>query len=111
VTATPTWKRVAEDICRRISAGETPVGSKLPSQQQLATRHKASVGTVKHALGHLTSAGVLEGVSGSGVFVKRSPTEADLAPAPSAEDRLADVERELAEHREFLRGLGMLPKD
>ena len=93
VTVTPTWRRVAEDICQRITSGETPVGSKIPSQQQLATRHQASVGTIKHALSHLVAAGVLEGASGSGVFVQRAPVDSDLEPPLTLEQRVAELER------------------
>lgn len=92
VTAPTAWLRVAQDVCARISSGETPIGAKISSTQQLAIRHSTSLGTVKRAVQHLTSAGVLEGRQGSGIFVKRAPTDADLGPAQTVDQRLAALE-------------------
>lgn len=81
MTSTPTtaWQRIARDIAARIASGETPVGSKISSQQQLIRKHGASLGTVKRAVEHLQVRGVLQGVQGAGVFVRRVPNESDLS--------------------------------
>lgn len=92
VTAPTAWLRVAQDICARISSGETPVGDKIPSYQQLATRHRVAIGTARRAIGQLTTAGVLEGRQGMGVFVKRLPTAADLGPGATLEERVGHLE-------------------
>lgn len=97
-----TWQRIARDIANRILSGETPVGTKIASHQQLIQRHGASLGTIKRALEHLQDAGVLQGVQGSGVFVRRIPRQEDLGfDAPSPQDRGGDV----ASLREELNGL------
>jgi DNA-binding GntR family transcriptional regulator len=98
VTSTPStaWHRIARDIAARIVSGETPVGSKIPSQQQLLHRHDASLGTVKRAIEHLQERGVLQGVQGAGVFVRRLPDESDLGVSnPASDDRLRTIEERL----------------
>jgi DNA-binding GntR family transcriptional regulator len=94
--ATTAWQRIAGDIAARITSGETPVGSKIPSQQQLIRRHGASLGTVKRAVEHLQERGVLQGMQGAGVFVRRVPNEADLSTTePDNDDRLRAIEERL----------------
>ena len=97
MTSAPTaWQRIARDIAARISSGETPVGSKISSQQQLIRRHGASLGTVKRAVEHLQERGVLQGVQGAGVFVRRVPNDADLSAAePDRDNRLNTFEERL----------------
>ena len=93
--STVTWERIADAITAAIRNGETPVGSKIPSQQQLATRHKTSVGTVKRALVSLTQAGIVEGRQGSGVYVIALPGE---PRPPTLEERLAALEARMDAH-------------
>lgn len=92
------WQRVALDIADRIRSGETPVGSKIASYEQLAERSGASYGTIKRAIEYLRDAGVLQGAQGSGVFVLRVPDE-DLdftaGPADELAGRIARVEEAL----------------
>jgi DNA-binding transcriptional regulator YhcF (GntR family) len=72
------WQRIVRDIADRIRSGETPVGEKIASHQELMRRHGASLGTVKRAVDYLQAADVLRGVQGAGVFVRRLPRDEDL---------------------------------
>lgn len=72
------WQRIVRDIADRIRSGETPVGEKIASHQELMRRHGASLGTVKRAVDYLQAADVLQGVQGAGVFVRRLPHDEDL---------------------------------
>lgn len=65
----PDYQRIMEDLRRRIAGGEFPVGSKLPSQAQLALHYQVSVQPVKMALILMEQAGEVEGQQGKGVFV------------------------------------------
>jgi GntR family transcriptional regulator len=94
-----TWQRVALDIAERIRSGETPVGSKIASHRQLTDRYGAALGTVKRAIDHLRSEGILQSAQGAGVYVVRVPEELDFAPASADEvaSRITRVEQSLAE--------------
>lgn len=99
------WQRIARDVADRILSGETPVGAKIASHQELADRHGSSLGTVKRAVDHLRDVGVLQGVQGSGVFVRREPREADLdfgATAGPGYDELLKLRAEVETLRDRL---------
>ena len=56
-------------IKSRIESGDWPVGTKLPTQRQLATQFHVNRSTVQLALDELKADGLLESKMGSGVFV------------------------------------------
>lgn len=85
------WQRIVRDTADRIRSGETPVGEKIASHQELMRRHGASLGTVKRAVDYLQGVEVLQGVQGSGVFVRRLPREDDLNFEASAGPRPSDL--------------------
>jgi GntR family transcriptional regulator len=87
------WQRVALDIANRIRSGETPVGSKIASYEQLAERHGASYGTIKRAIEYLRETGVLQGAQGSGVFVLKVPDDDIDFTAPSSDEVAGRVAR------------------
>jgi DNA-binding GntR family transcriptional regulator len=97
------WQRVARDIADRIRSGETAVGTRIATHQQLVERTGTSLGSVKRAIEHLQQAGVLEGVQGAGVFVQRVPTDDDLNPQASG--AAEGSRRELLELRARVQGL------
>lgn len=107
-TPVTAWQRIAQDITARIASGETSVGSKIPSQQQLVRQHGASLGTIKRAVEYLQDLGILQGMQGAGIFVLRAPAESELDfptvegdRLRAVEDRLRAIEDRLAqlEHR------------
>lgn len=62
---------VADDLRRRISAGELEVGERLPPERQLAQRYRVSTPTLRDALDLLRSEGLVEKFQGRGNFVSR----------------------------------------
>jgi GntR family transcriptional regulator len=64
------WE-IAEDVRRRIRAGEYPPGSALPSYRALARSYDVSIGTAQRAIRLLRTQGLARGVPGRGVFVTR----------------------------------------
>lgn len=69
----------------------------MPSREQLRARWGVAGGTARRAIDHLRTVGVLEGVPGRGVFVKRVPGPEDLDPRelPSTEQRIRALETRL----------------
>jgi GntR family transcriptional regulator len=63
------YQRIADDLLQRISDGEFPPGSRLPTEQQLMDHYSASSTTVRQAVKALATAGVVETRHGAGSFV------------------------------------------
>jgi GntR family transcriptional regulator len=68
-TRTPLARQIAEDLRRRIVAGEFPPGSRLPSESDLCDRYGVSRVTVRTAAKALESQGLVDIRHGSGMFV------------------------------------------
>lgn len=65
----PIYKQIIQTIRTDIERGVYPVGSKLPSEDDLAFNLGASRGTVRQALGELSSQGIVKRLHGKGTFV------------------------------------------
>jgi GntR family transcriptional regulator len=70
-SAVPPWRKVADDLRRRIEAGEFPPGSMLPSLTSLTEQYHVSRTTARKAVGALRDAGLVETVRGWGMFVRQ----------------------------------------
>jgi GntR family transcriptional regulator len=53
------YSRVAEDLMRRIRAGEWPIGSSLPAEKELCAQTAVSRHTLRHALKTLQQRGII----------------------------------------------------
>ncbi|GGS99156.1 GntR family transcriptional regulator [Nonomuraea spiralis] len=53
------YERIADELRDDILAGAYPVGSQLPSEAELATRHRAARGTVRQAVAVLVAEGLV----------------------------------------------------
>ena len=69
VRPSPLVEQAAERLRAQISAGEWPVGSKLPGETTLATELGVGRSTVREALRALAGAGLVRPRQGAGVFV------------------------------------------
>lgn len=67
--APPPYQVVANDLRRRLSDGEWPAGTKLPSRAQLARDYGVGANVLQKAQERLISEGLLEGRAGSGTYV------------------------------------------
>lgn len=83
------YRRVADEIVARIQSGELRPGDDLPSVRELTKEWGNS--TAVAAIRWLRDNGWAETTPGAGTTVAESP------PGPSLEDRVADLERRLAE--------------
>jgi DNA-binding GntR family transcriptional regulator len=76
----PFYRQIMTDIRARITAGEWPPGTKLPSTADLVDFYKLRLGsdtltasTVRHAVSLLIEVGELRGQQGLGVYVPGGP--------------------------------------
>lgn len=75
--------RVADEILRRIVSGAYPAGLRLPAENDLAAELEVSRATLREALRHLASLGVLVTRRGSGAYVRDFRREGTLALLPA----------------------------
>jgi len=91
----PAYQQVADDLRRKIAAGELAVGSAIPSTAQLTRTYGVSSTVVRAAVNRLRADGLLLGQPGKGVFVRSKPDA--VARQVSSID---DLVRQVAELRE-----------
>ncbi|MBN2628196.1 MAG: GntR family transcriptional regulator [Spirochaetales bacterium] len=73
----PMYRTIFEELEGKIRRGEYPVGSRLPSEKELAEAYRVSRITSRKSLSLLSEAGLAERLPGKGTFVKIS---SDAAP-------------------------------
>ncbi len=73
----PSYRQLAEQLRRRISAGQFPQGSRFPAEREIMSASGLSRVTVRQGLGLLQREGWLERKQGLGTFV-RNPIDQDL---------------------------------
>lgn len=66
------FQALADKLRREILAGVWPLGAQLPTEEQLAARHRLSLTTVRRALDELASLGLIVRRQGAGSFVAAS---------------------------------------
>jgi len=75
-------QRVAAALLKKIQVDGLAVGTRLPSEQAMATHFQVSRNIVRVAIALLKQQGILDTRKGSGAFVSRLPTP---APTPAAD--------------------------
>lgn len=63
------WQRVANDLERRIRAGEIPPGGRLENERELADVYSVSAGTVRRAVRELRERGLVGTLPAKGSYV------------------------------------------
>ncbi|WP_348789388.1 FadR/GntR family transcriptional regulator [Leifsonia sp. NPDC080035] len=84
-------EQVADQLRRRIAAGEFPVGSLLPGETELARQLEVSRNSVREALRSLVHAGLLGARAGYGTFVRATNDVAPTLARRIGQERDADV--------------------
>jgi DNA-binding LacI/PurR family transcriptional regulator len=69
------YAQLASQLREQIHRGELPLGSKLPTEIELARRYSISRGTARQAMAILTHKGLVKRVAGKGTFVRRRNEE------------------------------------
>lgn len=67
------YRRIADELTRRIKTGELEPGTKLPSTTALAAEYGVSVATAYRAVSLLHDRDLVVGQPGRGVFVADQP--------------------------------------
>jgi DNA-binding GntR family transcriptional regulator len=65
----PPWEQFAAALRERISSGELPPGTRLPSVRSFAQEWDLAPGTIKKAMERLRAEGLIETRAGWGTFV------------------------------------------
>jgi DNA-binding GntR family transcriptional regulator len=74
-TSGPDYQRVADDLKSKITSGELPIGTPIPSTTNLIEIYKVSNTVVRRAVMELKNEGVVRGHPGKAVYVEKMPTE------------------------------------
>ena len=79
----PLYLQIYTDLLRKINSGDFPVGSKLPSEQEIAREYNVSRITSKKAMDNLAGNGYISRTPGRGTFVLKQerPTPAEATAA------------------------------
>lgn len=85
------YERIADDLRARISSGEYPPGSRLPTKAELMTRYQVAVNTVERAIEELRKAGIVETLQGAGMFVCEPPGIVHSPEYTALMERLAGI--------------------
>jgi DNA-binding GntR family transcriptional regulator len=88
-----TYRQIADDLRRRIAAGDLTPGAMVPSESALVEQHSVARGTVRSALALLEDEGLIEPVPGQGRRVVGTP-ESRL-PTTAYERIAADIRRRI----------------
>jgi DNA-binding GntR family transcriptional regulator len=90
MTRSPRYQEIAEDLRRRLAAGEWPVGTTVPGISDLQQEYEVpGLNTIRQAQRVLADEGLLNPVQGRGTFVTALPgSPGDPATLKQALDEL-----------------------
>lgn len=77
----PIYQQIIQFVCGKVSRGEWPIGTRLPSQRTLAENFKVNRSTVITALEELASYGIIEGCHGAGTQIVSNTWSLLLPPS------------------------------
>jgi DNA-binding GntR family transcriptional regulator len=104
-TAWGAYKNITDAIRRKITGGEYPAGSLLPSEAVLTAEHGVSRNTLRRALSDLESEGLIKALPGRGrVVVSPDASVGDKPDAHSQYKRIAEDLRGQIERGELRPG-------
>ncbi|MGW6695572.1 GntR family transcriptional regulator [Rhodococcus sp. NPDC054953] len=69
----PPYRQIADDLRRRIESGEIPPGRRIPSMVELEQQWGVARDTLRKATQVLKNEGLVETVSGMGIYVVQPP--------------------------------------
>ena len=89
----PKYQQVMETIKGKISKGEWPIGSKIPSQRKLAEEFGVNRSTIINALEELAADGLIEGKTGVGTGNREKKADYKKSSGSTSIDQRAPVAR------------------
>src|SRR5262245_58544687 len=66
----PLYRRIAAELRQKITGGELPPGSRLPTEPELVERYGVARNTIRLAIGLLANEGMISTTPGRGTFVR-----------------------------------------
>lgn len=96
--ASSAWRTIAGEIELKIKSRELCPGDKLPTEQQLARKYMVNRHTVRRALSHLSSRGLLESTQGRGSFVRRPSVELRIQRRTRFSDTMRSLNATFTHH-------------
>lgn len=84
------YREIADDLTAQLTSGSLGAGSLLPSESELSAAYGASRVTVRRALEHLRSQGLVDSRQGFGWFIAADPLRQTLGHLATIESQLAD---------------------
>ncbi len=84
------YEQIAIDLARRIARGEFSVGQKLSGRSLLAGTYNVSPETIRRSIALLQNIGVVESITGSGVFIKSSELAGEYLEEYKARQEILD---------------------
>lgn len=82
----PVTEQIVDYMCRQVSDGAWPIGSRLPSQRALADAFGVNRSTIIAAINELTDYGIVEGRHGAGTTIVSNTWSLMLPGAPQWAD-------------------------
>ncbi|NMO56569.1 FadR family transcriptional regulator [Actinoplanes sp. TBRC 11911] len=64
------YEEIADDLQKRIEAGEFPPGARLPSRRELTAHYEVTAPVIDRAMQILRVKGITETLAGVGVYVR-----------------------------------------
>lgn len=74
----PLYQRLRDEIAAQIASHVWRAGEAIPTEAELAARHKVAIGTVRKAIQTLADDGLVERFQGRGTFVRRPSFDSSL---------------------------------
>jgi GntR family transcriptional regulator len=84
------YRAIADELRRRVEAGEFAAGRTLPSESELSAAYEASRVTIRKALELLRDEGLVDARQGFGWFAAVDPLRQSLGRLGTIEAQLAD---------------------
>ena len=78
----PLYQQIVRFVCDKVSSGEWPIGTRLPSQRAMADAFCVNRSTITTAIDELASYGVVEGCHGAGTQIVSNTWALLLPPSP-----------------------------
>ncbi|NMN00204.1 GntR family transcriptional regulator [Bifidobacterium sp. DSM 109958] len=82
----PLTEQIVQYVCRQVSGGAWPIGSRLPSQRALAEGFGVNRSTIIAAVNELTDYGIVEGLHGAGTRIASNTWSLMLHGSPDWAD-------------------------
>lgn len=78
----PVYQQIVQFVYEKVSKGEWPIGTRLPSQRTLAELFEVNRSTIVTAIEELASYGIIEGCYGAGTQIVSNTWSLFLPPSP-----------------------------